>query len=80
MSESFDIVPPQPMMPTPSPDEVARGDWWSLLKREEGYVLEYISGEHGGRLKQLAVNESEAQRLMRGKDDVEQIIIDHGAS
>jgi hypothetical protein len=81
MSDYFDIVPPQSVVPTPpSPGEVARGNWWSLFKREEGYVLEYISGEHNGRLKQLVVSEREAQQLVCGEADVEQLIIAHGVS
>ena len=71
MREYFDIVPMQPIEPAPhSLDEFARGDYWALLKREEGYVLEYISGEMYAHLKQL----------MRGEIESEQILLAHSAS
>ncbi len=81
MNSDFEIVQHRPMVTLPpTPDEVARGDYWSLLKRESRYVLEYISGEMSGRLKQLVVTQEEAQRLMRGEAEAEQVIIAHGAS
>ncbi|RYG65222.1 hypothetical protein EON80_17770 [bacterium] len=81
MDADFEIVAPQPVVPSPpSPDEISRGDYWSLLECEGRYVLEYISGEMFGRLRQLVVTEEEAQQLKRGDVEAEQVIIAHGES
>ena len=80
MDEYFEIVPPQPLSSaSPAPDEVARGDYWSLLQREGHYVLEYISGELQGRLKQLAISLEEGEHIVRGETTVDQVLLAYGA-
>ena len=77
----YSIEPATPFVPTPlQPNELFRGPYWSVYLQAETYVLEYISGELAGRLKQLEITQAEAERLMAGEISGESVLLAHDAS
>ena len=80
MSEPFKLVPGvYPPPATPDPDELLRGDWWSILLKDGQYILDYISGELAGRGKQLVISKEEYERIKSGQIDVESVLLAHNA-
>lgn len=61
------------------PGTIVKGDFWSVLLRGDRYVLDYISGEIGGRARQLEISEAEARTLSVGDNQAAIAIINaHG--
>lgn len=80
MSEPFKLVPGvYPPPSEPDPDEVLRGDWWSVLFQDGQYILDYISGELAGRVKQLVISKEEYERIKSGATSVESVLLAHDA-
>lgn len=74
----FQIVPPEPFVPSPlAPNELHRGDWWSVFLENEGTVLEWISGEFQGRLKRIVISKDEAQRLIADEVSADEVLRAH---
>ena len=68
--------------PDPAPRQpgtVAEGGFWSVVRRGEAYVLDYVSGELAGRARQVVISEEEAHRLESGDDEAAMAVINaHG--
>jgi hypothetical protein len=62
------------------PGEVVRGSYWALLRRDEGYVIDYVAGQLSGENRQCAISEAEAERLRATPEDAlaTTILIAHG--
>ena len=79
--DSFTIQPPPKFEPSPlAPDELFRGDYWSVYLEDETYILGYVSGELVGRFKRIAILPREAEQLMAGAVTCESVLIAHDAS
>ena len=80
MSEFFTLGPlTQPGPPVPDPDEVARGDAWSVRLAGGRHVLEYWSGELADHLRSLDISEDETAQLRDGTIDIDAVLLAHGA-
>ena len=58
----------------------ARGDSWSIIQKDQKYVLEYISGELAGRKKSIEISQEDAQRLANDEATIDEILIAYGAN
>ena len=57
------------------------GSLWTLFKRGDVFVVEYMSGEVAGITKQVTVSEAQALQLQSAADDVAvRIINENGGS
>lgn len=61
-----------------APDEVSRGEYWSVYRRGGRDVLSYLSGEQGGVEKQIDISAEESAGLAAGALDAEAVLIAHG--
>lgn len=57
--------------PVPRPGEIARGDYWSIVREGDDYVLCYLSSELLGRERRLQLHEREARDIADGRTPVE---------
>ncbi|WP_375402675.1 hypothetical protein [uncultured Sphingomonas sp.] len=65
------LVEPKPFSPPPlAADEIFRGDWWSIHRRGDQLIFEFISGELAGRKKWFEISNDEADQLIDGSLDV----------
>ena len=44
-----------------------RGSYWSIELKEKGYVFEYVSGGHGGGLKEFVVTKDDFEAVHSGR-------------
>lgn len=58
--------------------ELARGDYWSLVRKGDDYFLCYLSDELLGREKRLLLCEHEVRPILSGHIPVEQLLLPHG--
>lgn len=76
----FTIQPAPKWEPAPlEPNELFRGDYWSVFLEEQTYILGFISGEMSGRFKRIAISQSEAEQLMASEVTCESVLIRHNA-
>ena len=76
----FTIQPAPKFAPTPlAPNELFRGDYWSIFLENKAYVLGFVSGELAGRFKRISISEAEARQLMAGEVTCESVLIRHDA-
>lgn len=76
----FTIQPAPKWEPTPlAPNELFRGEYWSVYLENATYILGYILGEMAGRFKRIAISEAEARQLMAGAVTCESVLIRHDA-
>lgn len=57
--------------PIPRPGEIARGDYWSILREGDEYLLCYLTTELLGREKRMLLHEREARDIVDGRTPVE---------
>lgn len=53
-------------IPTPGAGEIARGDWWRIVREGDDYLLCYLSAALPGREQRLPVHEGEARAMAAG--------------
>jgi hypothetical protein len=70
----FTLGEPRTPEPRARPGEIARGDYWSIVREGDDYILCYLSGELLGREKRLVLDEREARSIMAGHVPVEQFL------
>lgn len=85
MANPFNKDPLYTTLPMPEwkstpllPNELHRGDWWSVFREGEGYALEWVSGELAGRLKRIPIESEEARRLVAGEITPDEVLRAHG--
>ena len=54
------------------------GDSWHARREDGGYVLDYLTGDHAGSDRRIAIRAEEFERLRADKGEVETIIRAHG--
>ena len=64
--------------PVPRAGEIARGDYWAILREGDDYLLCYLSGDLLGRERRLLLSEAEARAILAGHTPVEQLLLPHG--
>ncbi|RJG12038.1 hypothetical protein D3879_01545 [Pseudomonas cavernicola] len=55
------------------------GPFWSVRKTGDNFVLRYISGEVGGRLKELEITKEEFEFIRNGEIDINSVLLKYGA-
>lgn len=55
------------------------GDAWSAWKADAVYLLEYVSGELTGRIKQVEITGDEYQQLQMKQMTVAQVLVAHNS-
>lgn len=66
--------PRTPANPITRPGEIARGDYWSIVREGEDYVLRYLSRGLLGREERLLLHEREANAIASGDTPIEQFL------
>lgn len=56
----------------------AMGESWEVTRTEGGFVLSFVSGEHGGPERSVTISEQEADRLRADPAAIEDVLRDHG--
>jgi hypothetical protein len=64
-----------PSSKTDTSEQSVVGQSWRAWKSNEGFILEYISGELAGRLKQLNIIEQEFRQLVEKSITLDEILI-----
>jgi hypothetical protein len=59
------------------PNEILSGDYWGVKLIDGQYILDFISGSHGGDLKKIILSENEFNLLKSGEIAVESILTTH---
>ena len=78
--DPFDIVPAR-TMPAPADRRgFASGTAWSVELDGDVFLLSYLSGEHGGGERAIAITDGEARALRDGNATLDQVLIAHHAS
>lgn len=73
-------VDPSQFVPTPlEPNELFRGDYWSIYLEDGVYVLGFMSGELAGRFKRVTISRENAEALMKGEVSCESLLRKLGA-
>lgn len=68
-----------PFVPTPlHPNELFRGEWWSIYLEGGAYILDFMSGELSGRTRRVTVAREDAEALMRGDAKAEDVLRKYG--
>ena len=80
--DPFDIVPARPLHARPDrdPASFARGDDWTVEMDGDVFLLNYLSGEHGGGERAIAISDAEARALRDGHTSLDSVLIAHNAS
>ncbi len=77
----FTLEPAPNFEPTPlAPNELFRGEFWSVFLENQTYILGFVSGEMAGRFKRITISQSEAEQLIAGAVTCESVLIRHGAN
>lgn len=76
------LVDPEPVGEPPEDDRIwlLTGDSWRVWRDGEVYMFEYESGEHGGGLRAIAIEEDEFAGLRDGTSTRSSVLIQHHAS
>lgn len=76
------LVDPQPRRKPPPDDRVwlLTGDSWSVWHDGDVYMMEYQSGEHGGGLRAIAIEDEEFADLRDGMTTCDALLSRHHAS
>lgn len=59
---------------------LAEGDGWRLWRDGGVWMMQYQSGEQGGGLRSIAIDDACATGLRNGSDTLDQVLIRHHAS
>lgn len=51
------------------------GEGWSVNFKDGKYILEYISGDHQGKLKEVDISQEDYDLLIKGETDINKICI-----
>lgn len=75
-------VDPEPMGELPEDDRtwLLTGDSWSVWRDGDVYMMEYQSGEHGGGLRAIAIEDDDLASLQDGTTNCDLVLRRHHAS
>ena len=72
-------IDPSQFVPTPlEPNELFRGEWWSIYLEGGAYILDFMSGELSGRNRRVTVTRDEAEVLMSGDVKADDVLRKYG--
>lgn len=78
----FDIVPARPPVEGGGQTEgsFARGPDWSIDVDGDVFLFSYLSGEHGGGERTIAISDADARALRDGQKTADDVLIAYRAS
>jgi hypothetical protein len=58
--------------------EILSGSYWGIKKINHQYILNFISGSHGGETINIVISDTEFNKLKSGKIGIEELLKSHG--
>ena len=78
---TLEEVSAAPFVPTPlEPNELFRSQGWSVYLENQGYFLAYLSGHLADFEKRIPITQDEAERLIAGRIDADEVLLSYGAN
>ena len=75
----FKIVPSQPWKPSPlEPNEIHRGDWWSVYLENGRYEFNFVTGQLAGYEKRFPITKEDAEQVIAGELDPQELLRRNG--
>jgi hypothetical protein len=74
----FSIVDAKQVSAKLDPEEILSGDYWGIKKINAQYVLNFISGAHGGKSTDIVISDAEFEKLKSGEIGIEELLKSHG--